>query len=235
MAATVLVYHDGLIRGTVTNDDGVFSISLSPGVDSIRISMVGYHSATWDRAVNGSLTELVIQLAKYLTPLYDVIVRPMSATEIMTKSAEKVSTSFSSRDYETSGFYREIIKDHEHYFSVAEAIFKAQFFPAKKNYRLMLERGRVKEDVTYTALFEDFHPGGGPQLAVNNGFVTAVPAFLKTKEFPKFEFRKEHSTIYDNRHVYEIAFDQKQGVKESLEKGRVFVDAEDQRLSLLQE
>ncbi len=52
-----------------------------------------------------------------------------------------------------------MIHDSLQYYSVAEAIFDAQFNIQNKSFKLKMEKGRSKEDVAYTRLFEDFHPG----------------------------------------------------------------------------
>src|SRR6185369_7636321 len=124
------------------------------------------------------------------------------------------------------GFYREIIKDSENYFSVAEAVFLAQYFPKKESYKLKLLQGRSKEDVAYTRLFEDFHPGGGPQSLVVKSFVVEQPDFLNEKKVNFFIYKLDSLVQFDGRWLYSISFDQKPGVKEALEKGRLLIDAD---------
>ena len=92
---------------------------------------------------------------------------------------------------------------------------------------MMLIKGRSKEDVTYTRLFEDFHPGGGPEAAVNLSFVISQPDFLNESKIKNFIYKKEPSVPYEGRRLYVISFDQKPAVHESLESGKIYIDADD--------
>ncbi|MEP7374055.1 MAG: DUF1349 domain-containing protein [Chitinophagaceae bacterium] len=226
-SATISIYLSGNLASSVSNKEGEFNIYVTPDIDSVRFSMIGYKSAVLNYTQLTKNSFLIIALELQPVMLEEVFVRPLTAFEIIEKAIARLNLSQPSTNFETSGFYREIIKDRENYLSVAEALFDVQFFPAKKVYKLKLDKGRAKEDVTYTALFEDYHPGGGPQQAIENSFLTGIPPFLKQKELKKLEFKKEAGVYYDQKRLYVIAFDQRNGVKESLERGRVFIDADD--------
>jgi hypothetical protein len=43
--------------------------------------------------------------------------------------------------------------------------------------------------VTYTRLFEDFHPGGGPQSVAEKSFVVERPDFLNEKKIKFFVYQ----------------------------------------------
>lgn len=226
-SATIAVYKEGKITGSVSNKTGQFAIYTAGEPDSIKCSMIGYRSKIIAGTKINYTDPLIIQLERQSVELAEVVVLPMTAMDIVEKVIQRLPSSQVAGNFETSGFYREIIKDGDNYFSVAEALFIVQFFPGKKDFKLKLDKGRVKEDIAYTALFEDYHPGGGPQRAVENSFLTGIPSFLKKKELKKFHFKKDTSSYYDGKRLYVIAFDQKPGVKEALEKGKLFIDAED--------
>ena len=227
-AASVTVYRSGKVStGTVTNHDGAFSISLSAQPDSLKVSMIGY-STRVIRNINWfQSSPFTIELLLQPLELSAIEVKPLSALEIVEQTIQHLPGSQLQEDFETVGFYREIIKDREHYFSVAEALFTVQFFPGKEDFKLKLDRGRTSEEVSYTKLFEDFHPGGGPQRAIKNCFLLDIPSFLRSKELRKYEFKRLPVTYYDDRRLYVISFDQKDDIKEALEKGKLFIDAED--------
>jgi len=81
--------------------------------------------------------------------------------------------------------------------------------------------------VSYTRLFEDYHPGGGPQGLIDKYFSVGVPDFLNPKKFAWFVYKKEKAETFDGKILWVISFDQKPGVHEALEKGRIFIDASD--------
>ena len=158
--------------------------------------------------------------------LEEVVVKKSSPLDIIHKTIAALPSFQPDSNFENKGFYREIIKDRQNYFSVAEAVFLAQYFPKKKSYKLKLLQGRSKEDVSYTRLFEDFHPGGGPQSVAGKSFVVEQPDFLNEKKIKFFNYKIDSLVQFDERWLYSISFDQKPGVKEALEKGRLLIDAD---------
>jgi hypothetical protein len=90
-----------------------------------------------------------------------------------------------------------------------------------------LIQGRSKEDVAYTRLFEDYHPGGGPQSAVSKSFILELPDFLDIKKIKYFTYKIDSLVQFDDRWLYSISFDQKPDVKQALEKGRLLIDADE--------
>ena len=160
-AASIILFSSGKKTGLVANKEGVFSFTAS--VDSIRVSMVGYRSKTIfsKEFINKNYFE--VRLEVVAAELSEVIVKKTTALDIIKKAIAAIPSFQPTENFENKGFYREIIKDKENYFSVAEAVFAAQYYPVKESYKLKLIQGRSKEDVAYTRLFEDYHPGGGTQ------------------------------------------------------------------------
>ena len=221
--ASIAIYSNGKILGLVANKEGKFLVTSGPW-DSIRASMIGYHSKTI--FTDQSPGELKIQLELAPAELGEVVVKRPSALTIIHKTIAALPSFQPDSNFENKGFYREIIKDGENYFSVAEALFLAQYFPGRESYKLKLLQGRSKEDVTYTRLFEDFHPGGGPQSVAGKSFAVEQPDFLKEKTIKFFNYKIDSLVQFDERWLYSISFDQKPGVKEALEKGRLLIDAD---------
>jgi hypothetical protein len=187
--------------------------------------MVGYHSKTISPGQHPQ-EDLKIHLEPAPGELSEVVVKGSSALEIIHKTIAALPSFQPDSNFENKGFYREIIKDKENYFSVAEAVFLAQYFPKKESYKLKLLQGRSKEDVAYTRLFEDFHPGGGPQSVACRSFVVEQPDFLNEKKTKLFNYKIDSLVQFDGRWLYSISFDQKAGVKEALEKGKLLIDAD---------
>ena len=225
--ASITIFYSGKVTGLVANKEGRFVIAAGTFIDSVRISMVGHYSKTFLKNQLNEATLPEIRLTIAPAELQEVVVKPFTALDVMKKAIAKIPVNQPQDNFENKGFYREIIKDKENYFSVAEAIFTAQYFPSSKDYKLRLEQGRSKEDVAYTRLFEDFHPGGGPQAVAGNSFITGRPAFLNLKEVKKFIYKIDSMVQFDGRWLYHISFDQKPGVKEALDKGYILIETED--------
>ncbi len=225
--ASISIYFEGKVSGLVANNEGKFSIAAGIIYDSVKVSMIGHHSKTYVAKQVDATVDLEVRLDIAPAALQEVVIRSFTALDVIKKAIAKIPVNQPQDNFENKGFYREIIKDKENYFSVAEAIFTTQYFPSKKDYKLKLEQGRSKEDVSYTRLFEDFHPGGGPQAVAGNSFISGTAAFLNGKEINNFNYRIDSMVQFDSRWLYHISFDQKPGVKEALDKGYVLIDVED--------
>jgi hypothetical protein len=225
--ASISIFNAGHTEGIVTNKEGRFIFSREKKYDSLKFSMVGFHTKVFYPDNFTGRNSLEIKLEQNPSVLAEVLIKPPAVLDIIKQAIAKIPSFLPKNNFENNGFYMEIIKDKEQYFSVAEAVFKAQYFPAKQTYKLKLERGRSKEDVSYTRLFEDFHPGGGPQAAADNSFTIRTPDFLNIKKINSFNYKIEKMIRSDESELYCIGFDQKPGIKEALEKGKIYIDADD--------
>ena len=226
-AASITLYKNGKTGGIVTNREGRFVIADAGGIDSIKISMIGHASRVISIAAFKNIVAGKIVLPVAATDLSEIVVRPLTATEIIDKAIKATKAALPASDFENNIFYREVIKDKEQYFSVAEAIFKTQYDIKNKVCRLQMLRGRSKEDVSYTRLFEDFHPGGGPEGLSGKYFSVEFPDFLNAAKTKWFIYKKEQPVLFDGQLFYVISFDQKPGIHEALEKGEVLIDVSD--------
>jgi len=222
--ASISFFKEQKLFGLITNKEGQFSFTAN-NIDSIRFSMIGYKSRVFYPPFPSSLDDVRLEISP--TIMGEVVINRLSATEIIQRAITKISAYQPQKEFENKAFYREIIKDKENYFSVSEALFQIQYFPKKRDYKLKLDAGRSKEDVKYTRLFEDYHPGGGPQIMAEQSFLIKIPDCLVAEKMNLFSYARDSIINYDGRNLYVISFDQKKGVKEALEKGQVFIDAED--------
>lgn len=225
ISASITFYSNGKISGTIANKEGKFSLTRA-SYDSLKISMIGYRSKTIYQNVLLKTEYLKVELEPAPSELEEVIVNRSNASEIISKAIDAIPSFQPDSNFENTGFYRETIRNKGNYFSVAEAVFSAQYFPKKHSYRLKLIQGRSKEDVAYTRLFEDFHPGGGPQSVADKNFLIEHPDFFNKKKINFFNFKIDSLVQFDGHWLYSISFDQKPEVKQALEKGRILIDAD---------
>ena len=116
----------------VTNKEGSFSIAAGNAPDSLKISMIGYRSKTIYKNELVSGFPSIIQLELAAAELEGIVIKQTTALDIIKKIIAAIPSHQPAGNFESKGFYREIIKDRQNYFSVAEAVFLAQYFPAKK-------------------------------------------------------------------------------------------------------
>jgi hypothetical protein len=224
---SIMMYRSGHVYGGISNADGKFSIHQPDQVDSVRLTMIGYRSRFYTAAGLAGQSTLAATLDPAPSDLPGIVVRPMNAIDIVRKLARQIPAFLPVSDFESSAFYREIIRDSLQYYSVSEALFDIQFTVPKKSYGFKLEKGRSREDVAYTRLFENFHPGGGPEDAIGQSLVTGRPGFLTEDKLKKYIFKKDSTIVLDDHLIYVIGFDQQPSVHEALETGEIYIDADD--------
>jgi hypothetical protein len=228
--ATIVLYESGNVSGGISNGEGKFSISNPGKPDSVTFSMIGYHSRRYVLAEVPGERLFAVNMRQASTDLHEVDVRPLIAIDIVRQAARKMGSFIPSDDFESNAFYREIIQDGTEYYSVAEAIFDAQFSNRNKSFKLRLEKGRSKEDVAYTKLFEDFHPGGGPEDAAAQSLSVRQPDFLTESKLKDYNYKIDSTAMFGDNLFYVISFDQRPGIKEALEKGYFYIDINDYSL-----
>jgi len=210
---------------TITNEKGEFAFRLIDYIDSLKFSCIGYKTYTIPINKIQHHKPLVVKLEPETILLNEVVVKPLDPRKIILAAWQSISFNYDTGIYQQEGFYREVIKDQGNYLSVAEALFKLESNPyrGKENAYLQLLKGRSSKQVKATRLFEDYHPAGGPQITAFRGLQHTVPSFLKPDEIDKYDYFLEEQTVYGDHKVYKISFDQKNGIKESLAKGIVYI------------
>ncbi len=210
-------------QGTSTNDEGFFSLQIPPHADSIRVTCIGYQSQSISTR---SMRDLEILLRPFVTSLQALTVKPASPEQLIRDAVRSIPVNYTALPFQTRGFYREVIRSGPTYYSVAEAVFESQSLKKGDEALLKLVQGRRSETVKSTRIFEDYHPGGGPNFLVNHQLETEVPEFLVEKNFKDYVYTIDSITTYDGKDVYRIAFDQRDNLRKNLWSGTIFIDAE---------
>lgn len=211
--------------GTSTNGEGIFLLHNAGSVDSLRVSCIGYRTLVVRSFTEGQ--KLALRLTPHIISLDALTVKPPSPLQLIRDAVLAIPRNYFAPPFQVRGFYREIIRNDTTYYSVAEAVFESQLPEAGEDKAsLKLVQGRRSESVKATRIFEDYHPGGGPNYLLNNLFEARVPEFLLTSEFEDYGYAIDSITSYEGRDVYVIGFDQRDGVKKNLWKGTIYIESE---------
>lgn len=211
--------------GSSTNTDGIFSLHWEGRLDSIRVSCIGY--STVSLPAKEIISPVVVSMVPRVVSLDALTVSPPSPLQLLRKAVLAIPRNYHTPPFQLRGFYREIIRRESTYYSVAEAIFESQLPEAGDDKALLkLVQGRRSESVQSTRIFEDFHPGGGPNYLMNHLPEVNLPEFLQESNLDDYVFTVDSITSYENRDVYMIGFDQRDGLKKNLWAGKIFLDAE---------
>lgn len=222
----IVGYSAKRVYGSSSNLEGDFVLQQPSPLDSIRISCIGYTTTVLRR--DQIRDELLVLIRPFVTSLQALTVKPASPEQLIRDAVRALPRNYEAQPFQIRGFYREQIHKSRVYFSVAEAVFESQVFPGKgvDGVKLKLVQGRRSETVQSTRIFEDFHPGGGPNYLMGHILESEAPEFLQEANFSDYEYSIDSITAYDGNDVYVISFDQTASLKENLWAGTLYLDAE---------
>ncbi len=179
----------GTYYGTITNNDGVFSIKIpsSYSEKALVFSCVGFQSDTIDIAkVYPGAT---VQLREKVNELSEVVVMPENALRNLLKRAyEKIPENYAADPVYYKGFYRETLKDdNKNYISFGEALVElvrgdVTFRKDRGQVRLIKSRGGYLSGRDSTT---NIHFYGGVFFATSD-FVQKRSDFIRPSGFDDY-------------------------------------------------
>ena len=217
--------------GTVSNENGefVFSFSELYKTDTLVISHIGHVTQRIPIYENIG-KNIQVQLKKESFKLAEITVKPLSPIEVIHQVIDNISVNYFSQPVILKSFYRETIKENDHYTEYAEGVIdicKTPLIIGAKKFtpdELKLIKGRRKNDLSnYEIAKNPMVSIGGP---VNCNYYDRMkyrPSFLRKSTLYKYDFSIKELTS-NNMSIYIIDFDQKDSIEESLFKGKLFVD-----------
>lgn len=213
--------------GSVTNSHGTFELYIPAAYsgDTLLVSFIGYKSQLVPLQHLPANKELVITLEKNATALKEVAIEARSPLKIIRKAIDRIPLNYLDQPHITKGFYRLTSrKDHE-YMQLSEAVFDVYnygYASAKENL-LRLEKVRVAND---RKAAHGVDLGLKPRLIFEYDVVKDIGNFnlLNKSGLQDHSFQIQGITSYNGHEAYEISFDQREGIKKSLYKGRLYID-----------
>jgi CarboxypepD_reg-like domain len=220
--------------GTVSNAEGsfIFNILKEYETDTLVISHIGHIIVT--EPISTIVNENVqIVLEKHSVELAEINVKPLNPIEVIHQIIDKIPENYWSEPILLKSFYRETIKENDHYTEYAEGvidIYKTPLIIGAKKFtpdQLMLIKGRRKNDLSdYQISKNPLVTIGGPVSCNYSDRMKYRLSFLRKSTLHKYDYDLVHTILYDNRPGYIISFDQKDSIENSLFKGNIYVDRE---------
>lgn len=216
--------------GTVTNEDGQFSLKVmkSLGANKIEISHIGYLNSIIP--LNGrDITGLTVALVPNANLLEEVIVRGGDPRLIVEQAMEKIPENYSKQANLFTGFYRETAQKGRRYINISEAIIDVYKSPYKdmnvNRDRVQIYKGRklLSQRAGDTLVVKLL---GGPNLSVYVDIVKNPDVLLDREMLPYYAFRMEESVMLDDRHHYVISFKPQAILPYALYEGKLYIDRE---------
>lgn len=218
----------GKLKGTTTNADGVFNLSISNSDigDTLKVTFIGYKNAflILSDSMPGNQQ---ISLQQDFISLQEVIIRTSDPLSLIKSSIRKFPDNYMHVPANHMAFYRELVKKNKEYMIYLESILDIYKTPYgtstyEKDYaRIIKSRKMYDADILDTV---SFRLQGGIEGCLLLDVVKNKPDFLQEKLFPYYDFKLENINTYNDQPVYVIDCKPKSGIKEPMLTGRLFID-----------
>jgi CubicO group peptidase (beta-lactamase class C family) len=226
-SVTIRLQKNG--TGTISNQSGFFKINIPQNLqqDTILFSSIGYILKKIAVSELRPDKTNLIQLASRKVVLEEVIVKPIDPIEIIQTAIKNIPNNYLNTPHITHGFYRMNTKKGNEHLSLSEAVFDIinYGYPADKrsNFNLIKNRYIKDEKGMY-----DLYYGVSPDQLYEADIIKEISSsdLLNKNGLKNHRFRLLQTIQYNNADTYVIGFDQKDDVKESLYKGKLYIDAE---------
>ncbi len=229
-----LVFAGVAVQGsnvsTVTNLDGEFILKISEGENAIiEFSFLGYKNKVMpvsEMKTNGQRNVIALETA--LIPIKEIVIKPLSAEEVLYEVIKRISVNYPEIPNEMTGFYRETIRKNRNYVSIGEAvveIFKAPYQNDLRFDAVRIYKGRKNNDVEKmdTVLFK---LQGGPSTSLYLDIVKNPETLLSKETLAQYDMQLSNIVVIDDRTNYVINFAQKSTVTTPLYLGKLYIDIE---------
>ena len=223
--ATIALVGNGI--ATLSNEEGgfVFKIPAVSAQDTILITHIGYQPQVL--VVSGADTlAKTIALKEQSVELAEVTVTNVKPLELIRKAINRIPENYPSKPYAYYGFYRFAGWNNGKIVDLSEAIFdiySRDNHLEHKKFRLI--KVRADKDETFFQDLPSF-PGRHPEGLMSDDWVSHIheAPVVGDEEIDKLDFTYNGVIDDDGRPVYEILFDQKDGIQEPLHKGRILIE-----------
>lgn len=224
----VSVTVGGTHIGTVTNTEGDFTIKIKESVNATELvfTHIGYKikKVSLDQLKS---EENVILLEPTSIRLDEVTVRPEDARKLIEMALDRIPENYSKAALNSTGFYRETIKQRKDYLSISEAlvdIYKSSYVSDFEEDKVKIYKGRksseVKKADTIAVKLQ-----GGPYISLLFDIAKNPYVLISDEVLPLYEFSITDIKTIDDKVNYEISFKPRvTNSDQPLYYGRYYVD-----------
>jgi hypothetical protein len=230
----VTVSAAGTNIGTVTNEDGAFTLKLSKdlNVKELRLSCIGYYNARISIA-DKTRRDDAGGATFFITPesyaLSEIQVFSWKNPRDLVKAAlDKVESNYAANPNRLTGFYRETIQKRRRYINISEAvieIYKGPYNqPADKD-RVKVLKGRKlispKPTDTLSVKLQ-----GGPNMSIYMDMIKNPDLLLDREMIRYYTYKMGETTSIDDRLQYAVHFEPQMILPYPLYAGTFYIDRE---------
>ncbi len=216
--------------GTVTNEDGEFSLKISESANAknIEFSYIGFTNTRIPLNGTNVLNETFFMSPKP-KELPEVVVRSWDPKRLVEEAVSKIPKNYSKNPNLLTGFYRETAKKGKTYINVAEAvvqIYKSSYNEDINSDKVQILKGRKllstkKSDTLAVKLL------GGPNLSVLADIVKNPDVMLESESLGHFKYTMSETTLINDRVHFVVLFEPLEvNLPYALYFGKFYIDAE---------
>ena len=226
--AYVSVTHQHI--GTVTNEEGEFTIKLRQTPEAVTFSYLGFQTKvlTASECKDLETKGKPVTLSPRSVVLSEVIVQGADAKNIVLKAIDKIEDNYPRQPNLLRGFYRETVQKRQRFISIAEGVvdvYKSAYH--KYDWRdgvTILKGRRLLSQRSSDTLAVKLQ--GGPVLPVHLDVVKQRDILFSNEQIDNYAFRFGTSEKSGNRMQYVIEVRPNLVQSYALYKGRLYIDQE---------
>jgi CubicO group peptidase (beta-lactamase class C family) len=216
--------------GTISNQHGAFSLKVPATIinDTVVISSLGYTTGKIAFSTIDLSKPLVTNLSENLLVLEEVIVKPLDPVALIRMAIENIPRNYYTSPHISNGFYRIDTRKGDEHIMLSEAVFdiyNTGYASSKKSQFRLTKMRSIQDD----------QASHGLDLGLKPKSIFAYDVVKEISDHDLFSksglkrhrFRLVRIIDYNGTNAYEIAFDQKDGIKASLFKGKLYLDVND--------
>ncbi len=216
--------------GTVTNEEGEFTLKLKSAPQTVSFSYVGYKtrrlSASECKTLMAEGKAVLMQASSVM--LSEIIVHSSDARDIVLKAIDKIDNNYPREANLLKGFYRETVQKRQRFISVSEGVidlYKTAY--NKRNWRdgVAIRKGRrllsQRPSDTLSVKLQ-----GGPVLPVHLDLVKERDILLNEEELEKYDLSFLTPKTSGDKAQYVIELKPRVVTDYALYRGRLYIDQE---------
>lgn len=232
--ANASVIVKGASLGNITNQDGEFRLHLP---DSLKNSMLTFsHLGYVGQSIEASALEgrnNTLSLQPKVIPLQEVLIRLVEPKKLVREMMEFRRKNYSSVPVYLTTFYREGVQLKTKFQSLTEAVFKvyktSAMEPDVNDQVKLLKMSKIDNHQKTDSLIAKFR--SGVEACLQLDIVKNIPDFLLLDSSGElYTYTSGDIVSVDNRTANVVYFEQKNGVKEPLYRGELYIDSENSAL-----
>lgn len=215
---------DGKV-GTVTNDDGDFTLKLRKPPRRLTFSHMGY-TTQYATIGDATGTPLSITMLPAAIRLNEIVIEGGDWKGLVDRAIERIGDNYPKRPNLMRGFYRETVKKKNRFISIAEAVvdlYKGSYSKYTFNDRVAISKGRrllsMKASDTLAVKLE-----GGPVIPIDMDLVKNSELLLSHEELDNYHFGAGIPERQDNRSLYAIKISPGVTTDYPLYHGTIYID-----------